>query len=104
VKANVEIVEGLLVTKYPRSIPACFWDRLQHLVDRAGMADEFKASRLASKDGPGDPWDREDRLFRHWVQRLGLEVPLWPWDRGWTQAQADSYLDPNAHQAGTEAA
>jgi hypothetical protein len=89
---GIEIVEGGLIVPVGRGVPDAFWGRLRLAVDRVCLGDEFQADRLASAKGEGFPWDREERLFRRWVERLGLASERWPWERGWTEELVDSYL------------
>lgn len=96
---GIQIVEGFLIVPVYRAVPDCFWSRLQHLIDRAGLRDEYRAERNASGKGPGAVWEREERLFRAWTLRAYGTPPLWPWERGWTQEEADVYLDPIARAA-----
>lgn len=67
---GIEIVEGFLVVKHPRAVPDAFWGRLRHLAEKAGLADEYQADRQASRTAPGEPWEREERLFRSWTLRV----------------------------------
>jgi hypothetical protein len=89
---GIELCEGGLIVPIGRAIPDAFWGRLRLAVDRACLGDEFQTDRLASAQGEGFPWEREERLFRRWVERLGIPVERWPWERGWTEEAVDTYL------------
>lgn len=89
---GIDIVEGFLVLRPYRSVPDAFWARLQHVVAKARLSDEYRSDRMRSRDGEGSVWEREERLFRRWVERLAIPVALWPWERGWTEEAVDSYL------------
>ena len=96
---GVTIVDGTIVVPWGRAVIPAFWARLQHHIAKAGLVDEFAADRVRGEQGTGLPWEREERLFRRWVERLDLVGPLWPWERGWTQEKADAYLDSKREAA-----
>lgn len=96
---GIEIVEGLLIVPYRKAVPPAFWARLRHHIAKASLNDDFAADHAHESMSGGNPWDREERLFRRWVERLELVGPLWPWERGWTVELCDSYLDAPAARA-----
>jgi hypothetical protein len=92
---GVVIVEGYLILPYRDAAPAAFWSRLKHQATKAGLIDEYRkdcADEGAARDAP--VWERKERLFRRWVEKLNLMRLPWPWEPGWTHELADSYLDP----------
>jgi hypothetical protein len=93
---GVEVVAGSIVLPVYRSVPDAFWARLKHEIQKRCLVDEFKADSAAEKQQDDSVWDREERLFRRWVERLGLASEPWPWQRGWTEELVDSYLQPEA--------
>jgi hypothetical protein len=93
---GVEVVAGSIVLPVYRSVPDAFWARLKHEIQKRCLVDEFKADHAQEAKRDGSVWDREERLFRRWVERLGLASEPWPWQRGWTEDLVDSYLQPEA--------
>jgi hypothetical protein len=106
---GVELCEGGLVLPFGRGVPDPFWERLRSLLAKAMLLDEHRedyareraAVREERRRGGGDAFttgqaieeaNREERLFRRWVERLGIPVERWPWERGWTEEAVDSYL------------
>jgi hypothetical protein len=89
---GIQIVDGFLVVPYRKAVPPAFWSRLQHEIAKVGLSAEFQTDRDAEAKREGLPWEREEILFRRWVQKLELATDTWPWDRGWTPELVDSYL------------
>lgn len=104
---GVEVVEGQIVIAFGRGVPDAFWSRLKHEMQKGQRLEEFAAEYRAEREAARaersatDGWssatanaDREERLFRRWVEKLGLPVERWPWERGWTEELVDAYLEP----------
>lgn len=89
---GIEIIDGILVVPYRKAAPPAFWSRLKHEIAKRGSLDAFQADLAEEAQREGLPWEREERLFRRWVEKLGLSGPLWPWERGWTPTLVDAYL------------
>jgi hypothetical protein len=89
---GIVILDGSLILPVYRSVPDAFWARLKHEIQKRYLVDEFKADRDAEGMLDGFVWEKEERLFRRWVERLGLASEPWPWERGWTEELVDSYL------------
>jgi hypothetical protein len=110
----IEIVEGYIVVAPGSAVPPPFWDRLRHEVTKAGLMDEHRAefakerAAVRGERKAGEAFtseqevaeaDREEALFRRWVEKLGLALvvdgeEIWPWTRGWDEALVDGYLRP----------
>jgi len=82
-------------------VPDQFWGRLKHALDRTGLRTEYLAEYGAARDrfvAQGDARDRhveataEMALFKRWTLRVIGPQRLWPWERGWTEADVDGYL------------
>jgi hypothetical protein len=107
---GIEIVEGFLLVEPGHAVPPPFWDRLRHEITKRGLMEEHRADFARERDAVRverkaggftsersvAEADREERLFRRWVERLGLASEPWPWQRGWTEDLVDSYLQPEA--------
>lgn len=108
---GLDIVEGYLVLVPHLAVPVQFWHRLKHEMTKRGLLEEFAAEYRLERhmvqkrrescvgwEGRDEDWAREERLFRRWVERLGFSVPLWPWERGWTEEAVDAYLSGPAQR------
>jgi hypothetical protein len=103
---GLSISGGCLVITFGRGVPEPFWARLKHLLTKACLMDEFKADYARERatvkplEEAGEmrsEWtianaNREERLFRRWVERVCGPQERWPWESGWTDDAVDSYL------------
>lgn len=116
---GIEVIDGYLLfgfkradgtwTPSPNMVPDAFWARLKHAVAADGLVDAFKAEEAKAKALGAfcGPLNAEQALFMCWTLRLGFAPPpghypgqaLWPWTRGWTEEQADAYLQPTMREA-----
>lgn len=116
---GIQLVDDGLVLTFGRGVPDVFWNRAKHELAKAGLLDAFRQDFARERElvraevARGDGFSsgravveatHEERLFRRWVQRLGLSVPLWPWERGWTEDLVDSYLVANVPEQRQRAA
>jgi hypothetical protein len=106
---GIEVVCGYLVIPFGRGVPEAFWGRLKHAMTKAALLDAFRADYLSERECvrlariATEGWesatqeaDREEALFRRWVEKAVGPQELWPWSRGWTEELVDSYLQPEA--------
>jgi hypothetical protein len=84
--------DGALLLPYMKAVPPAFWARLKHEITKRCLVDDFRADYAREGETDGAPWEREERLFRRWVERCGLAASPWPWEPGWTPERVDSYL------------
>jgi hypothetical protein len=103
---GVGIEGGYLILRFPYAVPEAFWGRLRHHLAKARLLEEFEADLrrerdavkpLPEADQMRSEWtianaDREERLFRRWVERVCGPQERWPWERGWTEEGVDAFL------------
>ena len=83
---------GDLLLPYLKAVPPAFWTRLKGEIAKRMLLDEFRADYVREGEADGRPWEREERLFRRWVERCELASAPWPWEPGWSAERVDSYL------------
>lgn len=114
---GLQVLDGALVaSEFGFAVPRQFWHRLKAELMRRHLLEEFQAEYRRERaevqarwaDSTSYPsrhedWQREERLFRRWVERCFGPQQIWPWERGWTEELVDSYLEPTATEQGRAA-
>lgn len=108
---GIQVVSGYLVEATPSSaVPPAFWSRLKRHIDLAGRRDEYLADYSRERDAFVAQSDNRDRLremdseqalFKRWTLRVVGPQRLWPWERGWTEGDVDSWLVKVLSKEGT---